>query len=105
MKNLSNILIEVENWYQLGVNLELKTFKLTEIRHNRGLNLVSCRIALIDLWLRCDVNASWEKLVRALEEMEEDVVVNKIQKMFIQTGHVGGGASRSGPSRQGIVHL
>lgn len=85
MKNLSNVLVEVIDWNQLGVNLDMKSHKLKEIDKNKRGHTGDCRLALVDLWLRTDVYASWEKLIEALRKMEEhSSVIERIQTEFLQ---------------------
>ena len=93
MKNLSNILVEVVNWYQLGINLNIKGYKLEEIRRNKHGDIAMCKMALIDLWLRSDIKASWEKLVEVLEEMDEAKTVEKIRIKYLQGAGGGGNPS------------
>lgn len=96
MKNLSNVLVEVLDWNQLGINLDLKTYKLQEIAKNKQGEVGACRLAFIDLWLRSDVHASWERLVEALEKMDERAVVGRIREEFLQGGIAGSRAPRQG---------
>lgn len=69
MKNLLNVLVELVRWEDLGAHLGLKHYKLTEIDRNKRGDVGQCKLALVDMWLRTDVNASWEKLVQALRDM------------------------------------
>ncbi len=85
-KNLSNVLMPVVNWKQLGINLDIKRYKLNEIEKNYSGDTAGARLALIDLWLRSDINASWEKLIAALKEMDEVEVIERIQADFLQGG-------------------
>lgn len=90
MKNLSNVLVEVLDWNQLGVNLDMKPHKLKEIERNKRGLIGDCRLAFIDLWLRTDVTASWEKLIEALRKMDEhSSVIERIQAEFLQGGTAG----------------
>ena len=86
MKNLTNALVPVFNWNQLGLNLGLPNYKLEEIRRSKMNDANLCRIALLDLWLRTDVDASWEKLIGALEDMSEETTVKKIRENYCTGG-------------------
>ena len=93
MKNLSNVLVEVLNWPQLGANLDLKMYKLKEIEKNKMGDIAGGRLAFIDLWLRTDVNASWEKLITALEMIGGyETTIERIREEFL---HPGAGARGS----------
>lgn len=96
VKNLSNVLVEVLEWHQLGVNLDLKHYKLNEIAKNKMGDAAACRLAFIDLWLRTDVNASWEKLVEALEKMGEHRTIERIKAEFLHPGVIGARSSAQG---------
>ena len=86
MKNLSNVLVEVLEWQGLGVKLDIKRYKLEEINRNNHGNVPLCKMALIDLWLRGDIKASWEKLAEALTEMGEADTVEKIRTTYLLGG-------------------
>jgi hypothetical protein len=101
VKNLSNVLVEVMEWDQLGINLDLKPFKLKEIGKNKPGDIAGCRLALIDLWLRSDINASWQKLTEALEKLGEySSTIDRIKTDFLR----GSGQAR-GSARGMVIHL
>lgn len=60
----------VNDWYTLGLQLGIKTHTLRDIQQNNGLSPDNRRQEMFDVWLRSDPNASWEKLIGALETME-----------------------------------
>ncbi len=93
IKNLSNILVEVVNWDTLGINLNIKSYKVEEIRRNKNGDVTMCKMALIDHWLRSDVKASWEKLVEVLEQMGEADTAQKIRIKYLQGAGGGGNPS------------
>lgn len=63
-KNVLNALVE---WEDLGTELGIKSSKIREIDRNRKGVVGRCRYDLIDYWLSSDRNASWEKLIEALQ--------------------------------------
>lgn len=93
MKNITNVLVEVGQWEQLGINLGIKQYKLNEIERSKRGDVPLCKIALIDLWQRTDIHANWEKLAEALCGID-DLAVQRIYNEYIQgpggTGRQGG---------------
>ena len=78
VRNISNILVEVVNWYQFGIALGMKSYKLEEIRHNRMGDVQLSKLSMFDIWLRSDLKASWEKIADALRELGLDVLAEKV---------------------------
>ena len=71
-KNVLNVLhkagVSDEDWYQLGCNLVTKTADLRAIRASYC-DAGNCMIDMVDQWLRSDLNASWENLAKALDNV------------------------------------
>ena len=100
---MSNILVEVDKWETLGINLGLKKYKLKEIDRSKLGDIALCRLDLIDLWLRSDIYASWEKLIEALTKMDDySTTIERIRTEFLQGGIPGGVRPRGmGPGGMG----
>jgi hypothetical protein len=79
MKNLTRALQELVEWHPVGVALEIPHHKLDAIRISQH-SIPLCKIALIDVWLRTDLAASWGKLVLALEEAGETTIAGRIKE-------------------------
>ena len=90
MRNIVLALREVTNWHSVGVALEIKPYKLEEIRLNRMNDVQQCKFSLIDHWLRTDLEASWRKLASALDEAGEHTSANKIRAKYPAGGGKGG---------------
>lgn len=82
VRNITNELVAVENWEVVGVNLGISHIKLSEIRSSRGGNGPLCKISMADTWLRSDIDASWEKLVKALEDTGNEVPAENIRTTY-----------------------
>ena len=82
MKELTEALREVVDWHQLGVLLGIKPFRLQEVRMNHPHDAHHCKVAMLDGWLRSDVEASWEKLAQALEKMDQAPVAMAIRDKY-----------------------
>ena len=91
MRNIVLALREVTNWHSVGVALEIKPYKLEEIRLNRLNDVQQCKFSLIDHWLRTDLEASWRKLASALDEAGEHTSANRIRAQY----PAGGGGAQS----------
>ena len=87
--------MELVAWETLGAGLGIKPYKLQAIERNKRGDIAQCKLALFDLWLRSDTNASWEKLVAALTEMgDHETIIEQIQSKYL-TGGVGGGRAQN----------
>ena len=72
--NVSNAFRAVNHcsrWYVLGVLLDVKVETLDNIRISRREEPSPCMIAMLDAWLKGNVNASWRQLADALKDMDE----------------------------------
>ena len=69
---------EVTNWFHLGVYLHIPRQRLIEIESEHK-GLVRCKIALFDLWLSRNPNASWSILIDALKKMDENSTAANLQ--------------------------
>ena len=79
MRNLTNQLVEVVRWYELGVALGIPAYKLDSINQNHRGDVSRCKMGMLDIWLRSDLEASWEKLAKALVTQDSDTVADKIR--------------------------
>ena len=68
---LTTELYEVKDREMLGVGLGVHRSKLHEIKTKRRGDRHLCKIDLFELWLRRDIEANWEKLIKALIRMGE----------------------------------
>ncbi len=80
------------DWETLGAGLGIKPYKLQAIERNKRGDTAQCKLAMFDVWLRSDTNASWEKLIEALREMGDDynIIRENIESKYGQGG-VGAG--------------
>ena len=69
MKDL--VLIEVTEWYELGLQLGVDDTELEEIEKNNRGNLRACRENMFQAWLRITPNRSYQELVEALVTVGE----------------------------------
>ena len=83
LRNLASELQEVVDWYRVGLSLGIKSYQLEEIRINRMGDAMHCKLNMLDLWLRGDVDASWSKLVGALAESNHSFIADRIQEKYL----------------------
>ena len=76
------MLANVSQWEPVGVHLGISAAKLDEIKTTRMMNPALCKISMADAWLRRDVNASWEKLAKALESTGNDTQAQHIRDNY-----------------------
>ena len=71
-RNILNVLHEAkfsdEDWFKLGGMLVKNSANLRAIR-SRHCDAGNCMIDMVDRWLRSDLNASWESLAKALDNV------------------------------------
>ena len=81
VKNLSSELTTITDWYQLGVYLNLQTHELDKIQQDHAhQGNDRQRLEMLALWLRCTLNASWEDVVSALQQMGENRVAENVRQ-------------------------
>ena len=83
LRNLASELQEVVDWYRVGLSLGIKSYQLEEIRINRMGDAMHCKLNMLDLWLRGDVEASWSKLVGALAESNHSFIADRIREKYL----------------------
>ena len=80
LKELSNALDSVVDWFTLGVKLELEDHELRTIEQNyRG---DRCKLEMLSRWLRSGKPPTWKALADALHLMGEHAVASKIQAKY-----------------------
>lgn len=86
MMNLTNVLKEVTDWETLGIRLGVEKAKIDEIAQRRNQDPHLCKVDLLAHWLNTDLSASWEKLAKALDEMDLQRVGQKIRASYCSSG-------------------
>jgi len=83
IRNLSNALKEVCNWYQLGIQLGVPTSELRKIEdeYQRSDRRKS---ETLDTWLQQTPSASWSGVVSALQQMGENTVAESVRQNYIR---------------------
>ncbi|XP_064383255.1 85/88 kDa calcium-independent phospholipase A2-like isoform X2 [Halichondria panicea] len=71
LKDLLDQLGVVTEWELLGNHLGIKRHKLNDIKVERHGKASLCKMDMFDYWLRSDIYASWQKVVEALEKMDD----------------------------------
>ena len=85
LKNLSSELAAVINWFLLGINLGLPKHELSKIQQNyASQGIDQQRLEMLYLWLQRTPNATWEDVVRALQQMGENRVAENIREKYIR---------------------
>ena len=71
------------DWYDLGVQLlQLEEYinKLNVFKANHSHDVEKCCHEMFDYWLSVDVQASWNKLIGALEHIKQNATAAKIRQ-------------------------
>ena len=72
--------INVSDWHQLGLQLNLTMCQLKEIDvtyHKEGFKRIKAE--MFDTWLKSSSSASWVDLIKALKTIGEDTVASEIE--------------------------
>ena len=70
-------------WEEIGTELNIPPAAINNIERNKRGNVNMCTLGLIDHWLRTDIEATWEKLAQALENLNENDVAADIREKYI----------------------
>lgn len=71
INNLYHAVQDVNNWQILGLKLGLKWSKLDSIKRDYSYEDAR-KAAMLQIWWNYDLDASWEKLAEALDQMGQD---------------------------------
>ena len=82
------VLVQVTEWYDLGLQLGVEDEELDVIHRNNPGNLKTCRREMFKAWLRITPNPSYQQLVEALTAVgdvrEADQLSKKYGKEYLQ---------------------
>ena len=74
--------IKVLDWYTLGLNLGINAYELDVIRDDNPRDNKACKRTMFRNWLRQDRDATFKKLILALEKMCEFNVASELRKKY-----------------------
>ena len=80
-KTLCNELVSVSDWRKLGLNLGIQDYELDQIVRSHSAE--GWKQESLSLWLRRTPSASWKDVVRALQQMGENTVAERIEQKYI----------------------
>ena len=73
----------VSDWHILGVHLDLEVSKLKEIEVNYHVHgVVRMKTEMFDLWLKSCPDASWHKLISALNAIGEKSIAKEVESLY-----------------------
>ena len=84
LRELLDELHTVVEWKILAVYFGLEEHDIATIQERHPRNPQHCKIDVFSRWLRRDLNASWEKVAKALEFISERVLANNIRQRYIK---------------------
>ena len=82
LKELSNALDSVVNWYLLGVKLGMKAHELATIEKNYHGDNECCKLEMLKHSLQSGKLPTWKAVIDALQMMGEHRVALKIQVKY-----------------------
>ena len=79
LKEIHNELVEVTEWFQLGVQLGVPLFKLKAIKNDYPQNQHR-EVEMLDFWCCNTAEVSWIELAKAVKEMGYVVLAEKLRR-------------------------
>ena len=74
--------LEVIEWFSLGLKLGLSEYELQTIDYDNPKSSKACKRMMFSKWLEVDINASYKKLIFALEEISLVKVANDLREHY-----------------------
>ena len=81
LKNLTNALREVDDWEDLGIQLDIEYHELQKFVSEHQKTDERKR-AMLQFWLDHDMKASWEKVISTLSEMKLNRVGEEVKRKY-----------------------
>ena len=86
VRELTNDLQTVSEWYLLGIKLGVKPHNLEKIEGNHPGDSERCKADMLACWiLSCTTPCTWEAVAQALDKMEKHKVAEEIRKKHISS--------------------
>jgi len=83
IRTLTHELKDVTEWFQLGGQLGVRHDKLKQIEQDCGRETERCKTEMLNRWLQSDPEASWNKVVEAVQRMDRVVLAQQLQRKYI----------------------
>lgn len=83
-KNLLSRLRFLDDWYNLGLQLDIPKDKLREIEDSHPDKPTRCKEETLDYWLKRGENSSWETLATAVADMGHLDIAIQIREKYLQ---------------------
>ena len=83
-KNLWPQLRLLDDWYNLGLQLDIPKDKLREIEDSHPDKTTRCKEETMDYWLKRGRNPSWETLAAAIADMGHLDIAKQIREKYLQ---------------------
>ena len=76
----------VKSWYMFGVALDIPVNELNAIQSSNPQNGVERWLAnMLDYWLKSSTDASWKKIVQALEDTGQHVLAVQVKHKYLSS--------------------
>ena len=86
LKVVLSELVEVTNWYELGLQLNLPAHVLDTAKRNNVGDETRCKTEMLKEWLRRSLDQSWGGLILALESVGYEVLATKLRGKYLNAG-------------------
>jgi len=82
MSELATVPIQPAHWYTLGLQLGLEEEVLNSIEVELSRKHAKCKRAMFRKWLASTPSASWNDLIKALDQIGEEETAKKVKEEF-----------------------
>ena len=82
ISELATVPIQPAQWYTLGIALGLEKEVLNKIEVDQSCRHVKCKRAMFRKWLESTQTASWDDLIKALNQIGEEETAEKVREEF-----------------------
>lgn len=89
---------EVFDWYELGISLNVPIWELKKIKQLNG-GVERYKIELFDFWLRNAETTTWETIICAVRELNQNLAKRLAAKLNQQKPHLSIGVTKT----EGII--
>ena len=82
IKALTFELRDVDEWFDLGIQLRISSPQLKIIRKDHRDQTDDCKTTMLEMWLNQTPNASWSTVVEALQRIKMQTLAKNIAEKY-----------------------
>ena len=75
------------DWHNLGLYLDVPLHTLKTIAMNHPGDVVGCRVAMVETWLKTNPSATWEDVMEAIGKLSDMAIAQTIKQLSPDQGN------------------